>query len=118
MYSQYVCSLGIEPTTFAMITQCSTTGIKETARTMGRSEVIYKCVLCSSVYATNEDIRRSKAQNPYNNFYFNKHKCIGNIAHYILNQNMKKINYFFIMLFKNTAVSAFFITKSNIYCIT
>ncbi len=58
MYSQYVCSLGIEPTTFALITQCSTTGIKETARTMGRSEVIYKCVLCSSVYATNEDIRR------------------------------------------------------------
>ncbi len=69
----------------------------------------------------------SKAQNPYNNFYCNKHKCIGNIAHYILNQNMKKINYFVItlqkvkksfnMLFKNTAVSAFFITKSNIYCI-
>ncbi len=27
-------------------------GIKETARTMGPSEVIYKCVCCSSVYAT------------------------------------------------------------------
>ncbi len=40
MYSQYVCSLGIEPTTFALLMQCSTTGIKETARTMGRSEVI------------------------------------------------------------------------------
>ncbi len=34
-------------------------GIKETAHTMGRtSEVIYKCVCCSSVYATLEDIRR------------------------------------------------------------
>ncbi len=33
-------------------------GIKETARTMGPSEVIYKCVRCSSVYATIEDIRR------------------------------------------------------------
>ncbi len=58
MYSQYVCSLGMEPTTFVLLTQCSTTGIKETARTMGPSEVIYKYVLCSSVYATNEDIRR------------------------------------------------------------
>ncbi len=47
--------------------------------------------------------------------------------HYILNQTVKKINYFvitlqkvkksFIMLFKNTLVSACFITKSNIYCI-
>ncbi len=27
-------------------------GIKETARTMGPSKVIYKCVRCSSVYAT------------------------------------------------------------------
>ncbi len=25
-------------------------------------------------------------------FYFNTHKCIGNIAHSILNQNMKKIS--------------------------
>ncbi len=33
-------------------------GIKETARTMGPSEVVYKCVRCSSVYATIEDIRR------------------------------------------------------------
>ncbi len=33
-------------------------GIKETARTMGPSEVVYKCVCCSSVYATIEDIRR------------------------------------------------------------
>ncbi len=32
----------------------------------------------------------SKAQNPYNNFYFYTHKCIGNTAHSILNQNMKK----------------------------
>ncbi len=70
------------------------------------------------VSADSQVKKASKAQNPYNNFYCNKHKCIGNIAHYILNQNMKKINYFFIMLFKNTAVSAFFITKSNIYCIT
>ncbi len=31
--------------------------IKETARTMGPSEVI-ECVCCSSVYATIEDIRR------------------------------------------------------------
>ncbi len=33
----------------------------------------------------------SKAKNPYNKFYFNTHKCIGNIAHSILNQNMKNI---------------------------
>ncbi len=70
------------------------------------------------VSAGSQVYKTRKAQNPYNNFYFNKHKCIGNIAHCILNQNMKKINYFFIMLFKNTTVSAFFITKSNIYCIT
>ncbi len=79
------------------------------------------------VSADSQVKKASKAQNPYNNFYCNKHKCIGNIAHYILNQTMKKINYFvitlqkvkksFIMLFKNTAVSACFITKSNIYCI-
>ncbi len=25
IYCQYVCSLGIEPTTFALLTQCSTT---------------------------------------------------------------------------------------------
>ncbi len=25
MYCQYMCSLGIEPTTFALLTQCSTT---------------------------------------------------------------------------------------------
>ncbi len=36
-------------------------GIKETARTMGPSEVVYKCVHCSSVYATIEDIRRQIA---------------------------------------------------------
>ncbi len=34
--------------------------------------------------------KASKAQNPFNNFYFNTHKCIGNIAYFILNQNMKK----------------------------
>ncbi len=34
--------------------------------------------------------KASKAQNSYNNFYFNSHKCIGSIAHSILNQNMKK----------------------------
>ncbi len=33
----------------------------------------------------------SKAKNPYNKLYFNTHKCIGNIAHSILNQNMKNI---------------------------
>ncbi len=33
-------------------------GIKKTARTMGPSKVIYKCVCCSSVYASIEDIRR------------------------------------------------------------
>jgi len=42
----------------------------------------------------------SKAQNPYNKFYFNIHKCIGNTVHSILNQNMKKnvsiICYYFI----------------------
>ncbi len=32
-------------------------GIKETAR-MGPSEVIYKCVRCSSLYATIKNIRR------------------------------------------------------------
>ncbi len=31
-----------------------------------------------------------KDQNPYNNFYFNTHKCIVNIAQSILNQKMKK----------------------------
>ncbi len=29
MYCQYVCSLGIEPTTFALLTQCSTTEPQE-----------------------------------------------------------------------------------------
>ncbi len=29
MYCKYVCSLGIEPTTFALLTQCSTTGPQE-----------------------------------------------------------------------------------------
>ncbi len=33
-------------------------GIKETARTMSPSEVVYKCVCCSSVYAAIKDIRR------------------------------------------------------------
>ncbi len=79
------------------------------------------------VSADSQVKKASKAQNPYNNFYCNTHKCIWNIAHSILNQNMKKNNYFVItlqkvkqmniMLFKNTAVSAFFISKSNIYCI-
>ncbi len=52
------------------------------------------------VSADSQVKKASKAQNPYNNFYCNKHKCIGNIAHYILNQNMKKINYFVITLQK------------------
>ncbi len=83
----------------------------------------YSCVQNnSSVFK-----KASKAQNPYNNLYFNTHKCIGNIAHSILNQNMKKnlVNLLFyrkwrkrnIRLFKKIAVSAFFFTKSNIYCI-
>ncbi len=29
MYCQYVCSLGIEPMTFALLTQCSTTESQE-----------------------------------------------------------------------------------------
>ncbi len=29
MFCQYVCSLGIEPTTFALLTQCSTTEPQE-----------------------------------------------------------------------------------------
>ncbi len=29
MYCKYVCSLGIEPTTFALLTQCSTTEPQE-----------------------------------------------------------------------------------------
>ncbi len=33
-------------------------GIKDTARTIGPREVVYKCVHCSSLYATIEDIRR------------------------------------------------------------
>ncbi len=85
--------------------------------------MIYSCVQNnSSVFK-----KASKAQNPYN-FYFNTHKCIGNIAHFILNQNMKKIfaNLLLlyrkwrkrnIRLFKKIAVSAFVFTKSNIYCI-
>ncbi len=39
--------------------------------------------------------KASKAQNPFNNFYFNTHKCIGNIAYFILNQNMKKHQMFY-----------------------
>ncbi len=31
IYCQYVCSLGIEPTTFALLTQCSTTEPQEHA---------------------------------------------------------------------------------------
>ncbi len=51
--------------------------------------------------------KASKAQNPYNNFNFNTHKCIGNIAHSILNQNMKKnLANFFITLQK---------VKKNLY---
>ncbi len=79
------------------------------------------------VSADSQVKKASKAQNPYNNFYCNTHKCIGNIANSFLSQTMKKMNYFVItlqkvkkmniMLFKNTAVSACFITKSNIYCI-
>ncbi len=46
----------------------------------------YSCVQNnSSVFK-----KGSKAQNPYNNFYFNTHKCIGNIPHSILNKNMNK----------------------------
>ncbi len=29
IYCQYVCFLGIEPTTFALLTQCSTTELQE-----------------------------------------------------------------------------------------
>ncbi len=83
---------------------------------------MYSCVQNnSSVFK-----KASKAQNPYKNFYFNTHKCIGNIAHSILNQNMKKdlANLLLlyrkwrkrnIRLFKKIAVSAFSFTKSNIY---
>lgn len=42
----------------------------------------------------------SKAQNPYNNLYFNTHKCIGNTAHYIPNQNMKKKMIKFVITFQ------------------
>ena len=70
----------------------------------------------------------SKAQNPNNNFYFNTQKCIGNTAHSIQDQNMKKNGSNLLLLyrkwrkgnirlFKKIAVSAFFFTKSNIYCI-
>ncbi len=52
------------------------------------------------VSADSQVKKASKAQNPYNNFYCNTHKCIGNIAHYIQNQNIKKINYFVITLQK------------------
>ncbi len=44
------------------------------------------------VSADSQVKKASKAQNPYNNFYFNKHKCTGNIAHYILNQNINSKN--------------------------
>ncbi len=85
---------------------------------------IYSCVqINSSVFK-----KSSKAQNPYNNFYFNTHKCIGNIAHSILDQNMKKDLVNLLLLYrkwrkmnirqqkkivKKIAVSAFFFTKSN-----
>ncbi len=40
-------------------------------------QYLYNCVQNnSSVFK-----KASKAQNPYINFYFNTHKCIGNIAH-------------------------------------
>ncbi len=41
------------------------------------------------VSADSQVKKASKAQNLYNNFYCNTHKCIGNIAHYIQNQNIK-----------------------------
>ena len=33
--------------------------------------------------------KESKAQNPNSSFYFHTHKCMGNTAHSILNQNIK-----------------------------
>ncbi len=74
----------------------------------------------SKIKIVNNKKKASKAQNPYN-FYF------GNIAHSILNQNMKKnlANLLLlyrkwrkgnIRLFKKIACCIFF-TKSNIYCI-
>ncbi len=40
--------------------QINHSGIKETARTMGPSEVVSKCVRCSSVYPTIEDIKSNQ----------------------------------------------------------
>ncbi len=53
---------------------------------------IYIYIYTHSCVQNNSSVfkKASKAQNPYNNFYFNTHKCIGNIAHSILNQDMKK----------------------------
>ncbi len=53
---------------------------------------IYIYIYIHSCVQNNSSVfkKASKAQNPYNNFYFNTHKCIGNIAHSILNQDMKK----------------------------
>ncbi len=76
----------------------------------------YSCVQNnSSVFK-----KASKAQDPYT------HKCIGNIAHSILNQNnLANVLLLYrkwwkksIKLFKKIAVSALFFTKSNIYCIS
>ncbi len=44
--------------------------------------------------------KASKAQNPYNNFYFNTHKCIVNIAHSILNHNMKNNVVYLLLLYR------------------
>ena len=42
----------------------------------------------------------SKAQNPYNSFYFHTRKCIGNTAHSIPNQNEKEKFIKFVTLHK------------------
>ncbi len=52
------------------------------------------------VSADSQVKKASKAQNPFNNFYCNTHKCIGNIANSFLSQTMKKMNYFVITLQK------------------
>ncbi len=59
IYCQYVCSLGIEPTTFALLTQCSTTEPQEHISWKGLSS------------KKNEQKPKKYYENPQINFIFN-----------------------------------------------
>lgn len=84
---------------------------------------------CSCVQNNSSAFKKvSKAQNPFNSFYFHKRKCIGNTAHSIPDQNMKKnLSNLFLLyrkwrkknmkLFKKYQCLYFSSQTQNIYCI-